>query len=341
MLAKVIVFMIIAFLLIGIGYFVSRRKITSNSSDGSRISTTSIPVTVSSTTTTQVDRGPYGIGTRSYNLVEPGKSLCAPHGTTQGCVQRSMKLYVRYPIAGKVGQEIAGAAPYLAGGPYPLIVFGNGYLQTVANYSVILDYWVSKGYVVAAPQFPLSQTDSVGGPWEADVLNQPGDMAAALNYMTSKNQDSSSKMHDMIDASSVGFVGQSDGGDAALAAAYNSCCVISGIKAVISLSGAELTSYPGKYFTQPGVPLLVVQGTEDEINPPSASELLYDNAYNPKYYLSLEGADHLVAYQGQNSYSAVVQKVSTDFLNYYLKGKTASLNSMMADGNIAGVATIH
>lgn len=280
------------------------------------------------------------MGVATYTLSEPGKYLCAPHGTNSGCVVRSMKLEVRYPIQGSVGQETVNGSPYTPAGPYPLIVFGNGYLESVNSYLLLLDYWASRGYIVAAPQFPLSQQDSIGGPYEADILNQPGDLAAAVNFMETKGRQNSSRFGGIVSTDEVALIGQSDGGDAALAAGYNTCCQIGSVKAVISLSSAELSTYPGKYFVTPGPPLLVVQGTDDEINPPADSEVLYDQANVTKYYLSLLGAGHLTGYQSQNAYSDVVQKVTTKFLDYYLKGNAGALSLMQNDGNVAGVASL-
>lgn len=312
---------------------------------GASTTTTSVqtipPTSVAtSTSTTQIDKGPYGVGVATYTLNEQGKYLCAPHGTSSGCVVRSMKLEVRYPVQGPVGQEAPNGSPYSPAGPYPLIVFGNGYLESVDSYSVLLDYWASRGYIVAAPQFPLSQQDSVGGPYEADILNQPGDLAAAINFMEAKGNQVSSRFNGIVSLHKIALIGQSDGGDAALAAGYNTCCQIGSVKAVISLSSAELSTYPGKYFVTPGPPLLVVQGTEDEINPPADSEMLYDQANVTKYYLTLLGADHLVGYVSQNAYSEVVQKVTTKFLDFYLKGSAEALNLMQSDGNVAGVASL-
>lgn len=302
--------------------------------------TTAHSTAVSSTTTTAVDKGPYGVGIVTNTLTEPKNLLCAPHGALSGCVVRTMPLYIRYPTTGPLGQEVNGAKPYFRGGPYPLIVFGNGYLETPSNYATVLDYWVSQGYVVASPEFPLSQPSSVGGPWESDILNEPGDMSAALGYVSQLSDSPSSRLFGLVDTSEVAFAGQSDGADVAVAASYNTCCIDSRVKAVISLSGAELPSFPGKYFTHPGPPLLVVQGTEDEINVPTDSDALYQAAGNPKYYLSLIGASHMDEYQGTNSYSVVVQKVSTAFLNYYLKAKQPSLAEMGQYGNVPGIASL-
>ena len=249
---------------------------------------------------------------------------------------RSMPLYVYYPVQGTPGAVQYGAKPDRSAGSFPLVVFGNGYLEPPSAYSLILDYWASRGYIVAAPEFPLSQTDSVGGPWEADILNQPGDLSAAISLMVSQNATAASPFFGLVNTGEIAVAGQSDGADDALAEGYNSCCKDARVKAVISLSGAELSSYPGKYFTAPGPPLLVVQGTADTINPPSESQTVFASAGPPKYYLSLIGADHLDGYQEAGAYSNAVQTVTGSFLDYYLKGEAGAMKVMTAAGNIEG-----
>lgn len=253
---------------------------------------------------------------------------------------RTMPLYVLFPAAGTPGTVVNGAMPDRSGGSYPLVVFGNGYRENVLSYSVILDYWVSRGYVVAAPQFPLSQVNSVGGPWEADILNQPGDLSAAISYMISQDSLSSSIYYKLINTSEIAVAGQSDGADDTLAIGYNTCCKDPRVKAVMSLSGAELSSYPGKYFTTQGPPLLIVQGTDDTINVPSDSQTAFAAAGPPKYYLSLIGADHLDGYQEAGAYSQAVQQVTGSFLDYYLKGQASALREMNKAGNIAGTDSL-
>ena len=303
-------------------------------------STTTLPPTTT-TTDAPLNAGPtYAVGVATYTLSEPGKYLCAPHGATSGCIMRTMPLYVLFPAAGTPGTVVNGAMPDRSGGSYPLVVFGNGYLENVLSYSVILDYWASRGYVVAAPQFPLSQVNSVGGPWEADILNQPGDLSAAISYMISQDSLSSSTFYKLIDPGEIAVVGQSDGADDALAVGYNTCCKDPRVKAVISLSGAELSSYPGKYFASQGPPLLIVQGTDDTINVPSDSQTAFDAAGPPKYYLSLIGADHLDGYQEVDEYSQAVQQVTVSFLDYYLKGQAGALDEMNKAGNVAGTDSL-
>lgn len=344
--------MIVLALLVFAGYIVLKGRSSPKQSNSTLPATTtsaaspeaSTSTTDAVTTTTAAqlkEASPlYAVSSSTVTLSEPGKYLCAPYGSSTGCIVRSMPLYIYYPVAGKPGDVVNDAAPIHQGGPFPLVIFGNGYLEPVGSYSVILDYWASRGYIVAAPQFPLSQSDSVGGPWEADILSQPSDMSAAATFMLNQNQARSSKFFGLIKTSEIAAIGQSDGADDALALGYNTCCRDTRIKAVVSLSGAELGSYPGRYFVVAGPPLLVVQGTADEINEPSDSQKVFAAARPPKYFETLIGADHMDGYQANDPYSDTLRVVTGSFLDYYLKGESGALKTMSIAGNVAGVASL-
>jgi hypothetical protein len=62
-------------------------------------------------------------------------------------------------------------------GPHPLILFAHGFALTPADYAPLLRAIASAGYVVAAPIFPLTNTNAPGGPDEADLANQSRDVS--------------------------------------------------------------------------------------------------------------------------------------------------------------------
>jgi hypothetical protein len=88
------------------------------------------------------------------------------------------------------------------------------------------------------------------------------------------------------------------------------------------------------------VPLLVIQGTDDTINPEACSVDLYNEAPPPKYYLSLLAAGHLSPYTDPGADQVVVDHAVTDFLNGYLKGESAALGDIVTDGSVPQVATV-
>ena len=88
---------------------------------------------------------------------------------------RTLETTIWYPALGTAGATTEGAAPDVAGGPYPLIVFAHGLGGTPAAYESVVTRLAAAGYVVAAPRFPLSSGGGTGPPDAADVVNQPGD----------------------------------------------------------------------------------------------------------------------------------------------------------------------
>ena len=144
----------------------------------------------------------------------------------------------------------------------------------------------------------------------------------------------------LIDPARIAVAGQSDGGDTALAVAYNSNFRDPRVKAAVILSGAEMPGVEGFAFAPGEPPLLATQGTADTVNPPSATNAFFAAASRPKYLLNLLGAEHLPPYSHQEPQLAIVERVTTSFLDAYLKRRTGALVALRADGNVAGVATI-
>jgi predicted dienelactone hydrolase len=251
---------------------------------------------------------------------------------------RQLETTLVYPAVGAPnGRENPGAQPDVAHGPYPLVVFSQGFDLSAASYAALLDAWASAGYVVAAPTYPRTDPSDPAGPTEEDLVNHPADLAYVLRSLTSAPPAS---IAPIIQSSEVAVVGHSDGADVSLAVAGNNCCRVNAVKAAAVLSGAELASFGGSYYRAKTVPLLVVQGNNDTINPPACSVQLYDQAPPPKYYLSLLGAEHLPPYLDAGSDQAIVERTTVDFFNGYLKHSAPSLSALRKDGSAAGVATI-
>ncbi len=289
-----------------------------------------------------------GVGEQSVEVSEPGRTMCVP--STGACSERQYLLHVYYPIAEQTGIEpVIGAKPDRIAAPYPVVVFAAGFDEDPSAYQVLIDSWVKAGYVVAAPVFPLSSRWALtyygvnlsdvelSDAFESDMLNQPYDMAAALSKLTALNQSDGSIYQGLFDTSEAAAAGQSDGGDTTLALTDNTCCKDSNFKAAMIFSGAQFSPYGGSFYAY-DIPMLIVQGTADTINPEYLSEQIFNQAEPPKYLVMLEGADHLEAYTQQNSYESVVSNVSLAFLATYLRGQPDSVTHITSVGNQAGVS---
>ncbi len=277
--------------------------------------------------------GRYAVGLRTITIVER-RHMTLHSGRS---VPRVLVTYVRYPAVGRPGQSDVRGAP-AAVSDAPLVVFGHGYNVTPAPYDALMRAWARAGYVVAAPVFPLENANAPGGPDENDLTNQPGDMSAVITSMLrlSARRDA---FHRLIDPGEVAVSGQSDGGETALAAAYDTAYRDTRVNAAMILSGARI---PGlDYSFPPGSPpLLATQGLSDTINLPHFTFDFYSIASPPKFLLELAGAPHLPPYTTEQPQLGIVERVTTDFLDRYLRHKPASLARLRRDGNVAGVAVL-
>jgi pimeloyl-ACP methyl ester carboxylesterase len=144
----------------------------------------------------------------------------------------------------------------------------------------------------------------------------------------------------MIDPREVAVSGQSDGGDTALAAAYDPRFLDRRIRAAVILSGAEIPGIGGFSFPRPSPPLLAIQGTADPINPPELTYTFYDRASPPKYLLTMFGASHLGPYTDQQPQLRIVERVTIEFLDRYLKHRRIAAKRMTLAGSVSGVSSL-
>jgi dienelactone hydrolase len=243
---------------------------------------------------------------------------------------------IRYPQPGTgTAAATTGAGP---AGRFPLVVFAPGFLQCGIVYSDLLEQWASAGYVVAVVNFPNTNCHTVK-PNEADLVNQPRDVTAVINYVLKLSADPHSYLAGLIDPTRVAVAGHSDGGDTVAAMAANPCCGpqelgYPDLKAVMVLSGAEWPAFKGPWFKSPTPPMLFIQGSNDKINPQDLSEQLYQSDTGTRYYLDLLGADHLVPYEGDALPEPIVEKVTIAFLDQYLAGRGDETKAMANAGDV-------
>jgi dienelactone hydrolase len=285
--------------------------------------------------------GAYAVGLRVVRMVDTSRTITLPNGTSE---PRPLVTEIFYPALGVPGPAggvaTTNAAAAQADGPFPLVVFGHGFAVTPQLYAPLLRAWARAGYVVAAPVFPLENADAPDGPDESDLVNQPADMRFVITHMLSLSQTSSGPLARMIDPAEIAVSGQSDGGDTALAVAYDGPYRDPRVDAAIILSGAEIPALPSFTFPQGGPPLLATQGTADTINPPSATEAFFTATQRPKYLLRLIGAEHLPPYSTEQPQLTIVEQVTIAFLDHYLEHVPSALRRLESAGNVPGTATL-
>lgn len=280
----------------------------------------------------------YAVGMLVRRYVEPGRTVTYANGQTE---PRSLLTYIRYPALGPPGAtDVPGAVPADVDGPFPLIIFGPGFEQSANFYGRLLDDWAHEGFIVAAPEFPLERPSAPGGPQRSDLINEPADVRFLISRLLGEANAADGPLAGLVNPSQIAVAGQSDGGDVALALGYDHYDREPLVKAVVVLSGAEIEGLAGYEFTPGSPPLFGSQGTADKLNLPAETEKYFSAASNPKYLLTLIGAEHLPPYSSEEPQLSIVARASADFLHAYLENKPADLRRMEEVAESPGVSSL-
>ena len=254
---------------------------------------------------------PYPVGTVTVSLVDASRPTVSRGQVL--ATSRTLTTVVWYP-------EIAA--------PSPLVVFAPGFMVGPDTYRHLGETWAAAGYVVAAPEFPLSDQAVAGAALdENDLQNEPGDMRFVLASLL----DPANVLAGRIDRARAAVAGHSDGAEAALAVAQQGDA---GLQAAMVFSGQPVNPAAAT------PPLLVAQGSVDDINPPDRGQAVYDQATSPRFLLTLVGAGHLAPFAGGSRWQPVVDQVTIDFLDRYVSGRSDSAAALVADGRRPGLASM-
>ena len=208
------------------------------------------------------------------------------------------------------------------GGPYPLILFSHGLTAHPNDWKNTLSRWAQAGFVVAAPAYPFTNTNSPAYN-DADVPNQPAD---AQYVITQVLQQESAR----INPAKIGASGHSAGGITTLG--LFSKVRDNRLAAGIVMAGRQ--DFGFKPYAGPEATLLFVQGEQDRTVLPAQARAAYDAAPWKKAYMSFPDSDHLV----DGPAGEVVTETSIDFWRWTLNGDTAAMARLRNDAIKDGLA---
>lgn len=294
----------------------------------------------SSPATEPVTQKAHAVGMLTETLVDTQRSTVA-WGPNPQQPSRTLVTTIFYPAEGSPSSRPpgVGAAPDRADAPYPLIVFAHGLGSDPLQYETLLSYWAAAGFVVAAPQFPLTNDQTPGGPDAGDVVNQPGDMSFVITSVLDSAAGPSGTLSALVDPNAVGAAGHSNGAITALGLIANTCCKDQRVKAAVVMAGDEVPFSGGSYEMADAPPLLLVHGTADQLLPYSLAIGMFNAARGPKGLLTIHGGGHDSAAALSAPSSPSVLRTTTDFFDAYLRGGHAAIGRIPGDAE-AGVTTV-
>jgi dienelactone hydrolase len=175
-------------------------------------------------------------------------------------------------------------------------VFSHGLGALGRLYFVILEAWAAEGYVVAAPDFPLSRANAPGGSTPGDYANQPADVRFVIDEMLRLNADPTSPLRERIDGARIGAAGQSLGGLTTFGVTLNTCCRDPRIAAAVPIAGLLWPFAGGAYDGRGAPPTLVIHGDADDTVPYAEARAAYATLNAPKALLTHRGGGHILPY---------------------------------------------
>ena len=281
-------------------------------------------VTSSAAASVRIQGAPGGVTVRTVTFVDTSRGTPAvsqPH--RNAAKSRTLKTTIWLP-----------APPT---GPYPLIVFAHGCGGHAADYAPLLRAWAAAGYVVAAPDFPVSSLPTPGVACVADIANQPGDVSFVISRVLALDR-ARHGLGRIIDRAHLGVAGHSLGAVTTLGVAFRSCCRDRRISAAISFAGTPLIS--GTDFRGIATPLMLVHGNADQTVNYSSSVTAFARAAGPRDLLTILGGMHSGYLGGADPVSQAVLRATLDFWAGYLWSDPAALARLASDAVIPGATTL-
>lgn len=194
-------------------------------------------------------------------------------------------------------------------GPLPILLMAHGFDGSPDKYEAFASAVAGEGFVVVAPEFPLTHYGVPGGPQPGmiDLEHMPGDLSFVLDALTEAASEPCDPLFQRLDMERVTALGHSLGGAVLTRATRHSCCLEPRIDTTIFLAAATAVNeifFPDDTLEATGPPTLVVHGREDDVVDLEASEELYGAITPPKAFLVLEGTGHSDAIEGDEEATA-------------------------------------
>ncbi len=195
-----------------------------------------------------LEPGEYAVGETDVVFVDRSRPTNENRGVP-GKPERSLPLTVWYP------SELAGTAP--------LIIHSHGILSERTEFQYAAAYLASLGYIVAAPDYPLTSGGTEGGANARDVVNQPSDISFLIDSLLAWPEDERPFAAEP-DPERIGLSGYSLGGLTSYLATFHPRWRDPRIRATAAVAGPS-SGFSARFFENSEAALLSIAGTADAL----------------------------------------------------------------------------
>ena len=244
------------------------------------------------TSTEVLQRGADGVGVTTMTFVDTSRATM-PNGNFPGAPSRTLVTEIWYPTAANAtGAEVRDAPLADGGRPFPLIIYSHGFISMRTGGAYLAQQLASDGYIVAAPDFPLTNTHAPGGPNVLDVVQQPGDVHFLIGQLLGLSAEPGGRFSGGIDSRRIGLTGLSLGGTTTFLSAFHPTLRDTRVRAAAPMAGDTCFLGPGFYDGR-SLPLLILHGDLDAIVPYQQNAVFaFGEANPPKYLATITGGSH-------------------------------------------------
>lgn len=226
-------------------------------------------------------------------------------------------------------------------GPFPMIVHAHGLAGNSQKFSELLSAWSKAGYVVVAPNFPLT-SDAIPNDQRRveDVVNQPADLRFVTDQVLEMNQQGGA-LAGLIDPDRLGLSGLSLGGATAYAKLFHPCCVDERFRSAILMSAFTFPMPGGEFTWGRRFPVLVFSGTADTSIPIAVQQQAIDQLPGPTWAVTLADGTHAWPFENTPSpHDQLVIDTTLDFWAGTLRDDAAALTSVTAAATVPGLSSV-
>lgn len=228
-------------------------------------------------------------------------------------------------------------------GPFPLIVHAHGYGGDRTKFTELLGAWAARGFVVAAPTFPLTNAAlPVAQRQVTDIVQQPADVRFVIDSVLTM-ADKGGPLAGRIDSDHIGVSGLSLGGGTVYPLLFNPCCRDDRISAMVAMSSVGLVTFDGQASDLTRrVPTLVFAGDADAAVRYEVQRSTWEQLAGPTWLVTVLGGLHSAPYEDlpPDPHKQLVIETTIAFWGWTLRGDAAAKARIEGAATAGGLAKV-